>query len=81
MKTVAFYHSVMWPRCHVTGLSLSRALRDFPDVAVEKVEYLANLVRARGESVRGIPTLASGEKRLSGILLGKKKIHQFLASL
>jgi hypothetical protein len=65
----------------VTGLSLSRALRDFPDVVLEKVEYLANLGRAREAGVGGIPALVSGDKRLSGIILGKKRIHQFLESL
>ena len=48
---------------------------------MEKVEYLANLSRARAEGVLSIPTLVSGEKRLRGIILGKKKISQFLESL
>jgi hypothetical protein len=65
----------------VTGLSLSRALRDFPDITLEKVEYLTNFSRARKAGVLTIPTLVSGETRLSGILLGKKSIHQFLEAL
>jgi hypothetical protein len=65
----------------VAGLSLSRLLRDFPDIKVEKVDYLANLGRSRKEGIRSIPTLVSGEKRLGGFYLSKKKIHQFLESL
>ena len=65
----------------MTGLSLSRALRDFPDVALEKVEYLTNIGRARAAGVGGIPALVSGDKHLSGILLGKKRIQQFLECL
>jgi len=65
----------------VAGLSLSRLLRDFPDVRVEKVEYLANLGRSRKAGVYQIPTLVAGEKRLSGIYLSKKKIRQFLEAV
>ena len=31
MKTVTFYHSMICPRCHMAGMSLSRLLPDFPD--------------------------------------------------
>ena len=65
----------------MAGLSLSRLLRDFPDITLKKVEYLANLGRSRKEGVHLIPALVSGDKTLSGIYLSKKKIHQFLESL
>lgn len=81
MKTVTFYHSVICPRCRVAGLSLSRLLRDFPDVAVEKVEYLANRSRSREAGVNSIPTLVSGDKKLSGFLLTRSRISDFLESL
>ena len=47
----------------MAGLSLSRLLRDFPDIKVKKVEYLANLGRSREEGVHSIPTFVSGEKK------------------
>ena len=81
MKTVTFYHSVICPRCHMAGLSLSRLLGDFPDIKLEKVEYLANMGRATKEGVRLIPTLISGDKKLGGYYLTKKSIHRFLESL
>jgi hypothetical protein len=65
----------------VTGLSLSRALREFPDITLEKVEYLTNLADARKQGVLSIPTLVSGDKRLRGIVLGKSKICRFLEAL
>ncbi len=65
----------------MAGLSLSRLLRDFPNITVRKVEYLANLGRSRKEGVRLIPALVSGDKKLSGVYLSKKKIRQFLESL
>ena len=65
----------------MTGLSLSRVLRDFPDVEVNKVEFLKNMGRSRKAGVRTIPTLVSGGNKLSGIVLGKKSIRRFLESL
>jgi hypothetical protein len=65
----------------VTGLSLSRLLRDHPDIKLEKVEYFTNLRSARGEGVTSIPTLKSGDKQLSGFLLSKSRMREFLASL
>ena len=81
MKTVTFYHSVLCPRCHMAGISLSHLLGDFPEIKVNKVEYLANARRSRKDGVRSIPTLVSGEKTLSGFYLTKKSIHRFLQSL
>jgi glutaredoxin len=81
MPTVTFYHSVICPRCQMAGRSLSQLLDEFPDVTVEKVEYLANLGRSRRDGVRAIPTLVSGERRLSGFYLGKGSIRRFLESL
>ncbi len=65
----------------MAGLSLARLLPDFPDITLNKVEYLANLGRSRKAGVHLIPALVSGDKKLSGIHLSKKKICQFLESL
>ena len=81
MKTVTFYHSMICPRCHMAGLSLSQILDGFPDIKVEKVEYLTNLGRSRKDGVSSIPTLVAGDKKLSGYYLTKKRIHRFLESL
>jgi hypothetical protein len=78
MKTVTFYHSMFCPRCHLAGLALSQLRADFPDVVVEKVEYLANIGRASREGVWLIPSLVAGDKKLSGVLLTKKSMRDFL---
>ena len=81
MKTVTFYHSVICPRCQMAGMSLSRLLREFPEITVNKVEYLTNIGRARKEGVLTIPTLVSGEERLGGFYLTKKSIRRFLEAV
>ncbi len=65
----------------MAGLSLALLLRDSPDIAVRKVEILTNFGRAHQEGVHSIPTLVSGDKKLSGVYLTKKKIQKFLESL
>ena len=65
----------------MTGLSLSRVLRDFPDIEVNKIEVLTNIGRSHKDGVRIIPALVAGDKKLSGVVLGKKKIRNFLESL
>ncbi len=65
----------------MAGLSLKRLLRDFPEISVEKVEYLTNRGQAREDGVHSIPTLVSGDKKLSGFYLTKKSIREFLESL
>ncbi len=81
MKRVTFYHSVVCPRCHMAGRSLSSLLPDFPDVEVERVEFLANLSGSRQAGVRSIPTLVYGDQRLDGFYLTKRRIRDFLESL
>jgi hypothetical protein len=65
----------------VAGLSLSRVLPEFPEIELEKIEYLTNFAAAKKEGVKSIPTLKSGDKLLGGFLLTKKRIREFLASL
>jgi glutaredoxin len=81
MKTVRFYHSMICPRCHLSAVFLSRIRDEFPEVVIEKVEYLTNLGRARRDGVRGIPTLVSGERRLGGVFLTPRSIRRFLEAL
>ena len=81
MKTVTFYHSVICPRCQMAGLSLSSLLPAFPNVEINKVEYLTNLGRAKKEGVRSIPTLVADGQTLVGMYLTKKRIKSFLKSL
>ncbi len=61
--------------------ALARILDDFPDVAIDKVEYLSNRAVARAAGVKTIPSLVYGEARLSGAVLTKGKIRSFLEAL
>lgn len=78
---VIFFHSVICPRCQAAGLFLSGMLEDFPDIEVERVEYLANRSLAREAGVHSIPTLVAGEKSLSGFVLTRKRLRRFLETL
>ena len=58
--------------------ALDELLADRDDVQLEEVEILSNPLRAFKDGVKFIPTLKSGEERLSGILLSSEKIKAFL---
>jgi glutaredoxin len=81
MASVTFYHSVICPRCKMAGVSLSQLLPEFPEVTVDKVDILTNRGPSRAAGVKTIPTMISGEKRIDGFYLTKKKIRGFLESL
>jgi hypothetical protein len=81
MTTVTFYHSAICPRCRLASLALNSVLGDYPHIALERVEYLANLRSAREAGVRTIPTLSSEGRNLSGFLLTKSNIRRFFDSL
>ena len=81
MKTVTFYHSVICPRCQMAGVFLSQLRDEFPDIEIDKVEYLTNLGRSRDAGVSRIPALVYGSETLSGFLLTKNRLREFLGSL
>jgi predicted DsbA family dithiol-disulfide isomerase len=78
---VEFYHSVICPRCQVSGIALRRVLDRHPGIEVRKVEFLTNAARAREAGVTSIPTLVSGGRSLTGVILTPAKIERFLESL
>lgn len=56
-------------------------VKDFPDIEVKKVGFIADRAVAREAGVNSIPTLVYGDKRLGGMLLTKGKIRHFLEQL
>jgi hypothetical protein len=80
-KAVTFYHSMVCPRCHVSGLLLKRALRKHPDIKVTRVEVLTNRERARRDGVKSIPALVADGRTLAGVILTPRAIEQFLERL
>ena len=81
MKTVRFYHSLICPRCRLSGFWLAQLLPEFPDLTIERVEFLTNRARARADGVHSIPKLVAADKNLGGFVLTKKRMRRFLASL
>jgi predicted DsbA family dithiol-disulfide isomerase len=80
-RKITFYHSMVCPRCHVSAMFLSRALKDHPDIEVTKVEFLTNGDRAKQDGVKSIPTLVAGDRKLSGVFLTPGGIRRFLATV
>lgn len=78
---VVFYHSVICPRCHFSGLMLRNVLRKHPDIEVTRVEFLTSGDQARNDGIKSIPALAAQGRSLSGVVLTPGKIDRFLESL
>lgn len=78
---ITFYHSVVCPRCRVSGFLLERALRKHPQIRVKKVEFLTHRADARGDGVKSIPALVADGRTLAGFLLTPGRIEGFLESL
>jgi len=56
-------------------------LEDFPDVEVERVNVLDEPERLRELGLRRYPTLAHGDRVLTGFFLTKRRIRKFLKAL
>ncbi len=52
--------------------------RNNDDITLEKVEIITNPLRALKDGVTFIPTIAARDQKISGILLSKQKIAEFL---
>ncbi|NNF12306.1 MAG: hypothetical protein HKN72_03745 [Gemmatimonadetes bacterium] len=61
--------------------SINELLPDYPEIQVERVEYLTNLKRARREGVRTIPTLVEEGGGLQGFYLTKARIRAYFDDL
>ncbi len=61
--------------------ALDELLTKYDSIKLEEVEILTNPLRSIKDGVKFIPTLKSGDKQLSGILLSRSAIKEFLESL
>jgi len=68
-------------RCHLASRVLAKVLKDFPDISVEKIEFLTNMGRAREAGVKSFPYLVSGDKKFTSIVMTEKGIRGFFKSL
>jgi len=58
--------------------ALDELLKDMDDVELEEVEVMTNPLRALKDGIKFIPSLKSGNEKISGILLSSDKIKTFL---
>ncbi len=58
--------------------ALYELLSNMEDVNLEEVEVMTNPMRTLKDGVKFIPTLKCGEEQVSGILLSRSKIEEFL---
>jgi hypothetical protein len=58
--------------------ALDELLKDRKNVEIEEVEIITNPLRALRDGIKIIPTFTIGDEKLSGILLSRSKIEQFL---
>ena len=65
----------------MAGLSLSRLLPDFPEIEVDKVDFVDHIARARADGVRKYPGMVCGDRKLTGFFLTRRRIRRFLQSL
>ena len=61
--------------------ALTELAEDFPDIEVERIDVLAHPRKALGDGIMMIPALKHNDQKLSGILLSKKEIRQFLEGI
>jgi hypothetical protein len=58
--------------------TLYELTRDKPEIEIEEVDIVTNPLRAWKDGVRFIPTLKCGDKSLSGFILSREEIQDFL---
>jgi|GEM_PF-1162167 len=60
---------------------LDELLANMNDIQLEEIEILTSPLRALKDGVMFIPTLKYGEEQISGILLKRDKIEEFLTKV
>lgn len=58
--------------------ALDELLLNMNDVYLEEVEVMTSPLRALKDGVKFIPTLKCGNEQISGILLNRDKLQEFL---
>ena len=60
---------------------LKKLKLEYPDLEVEEIDVVTNPLLSLKNGIRMIPTLKSGDTKLSGIFLGEDEIREFLDRL
>lgn len=78
---IFFYKSPCCPRCMMTGRALSDLKKAFPGMEIEELDVAVHPLRAWREGIRLVPAIRAGDKIISGLFLGSRKIREFLEQL
>jgi glutaredoxin len=77
---VTLYRSAFCPRCHLARKYLFNIISQKPEIQVEEVDVFASPVRTWREGIRMFPALKIDNHILSGVLLSKENIANFVAA-
>ena len=75
---ISFYHISLCPRCARVRKHLRNFLGDSYSVYVKEINVAMNPLKAWGGGIRMVPALTCGEDLLSGVILTRKSLEQFL---
>lgn len=75
---ISFYHISLCPRCARARKHLKDLLGDSYSVLVIEKNILSQPGEAWKNGIRMVPTVKSGDTVLSGVLLSRESIKQFL---
>lgn len=78
---ITLYKSSLCLRCHFTRKALEELVADRSDITLEYVDVLSSPRRMVNDGIRMIPALVCGDKRLSGIWLGRDQLKKYLDQL
>ena len=60
---IIYYKSIICPRCIPTNRLIKQLKREHPEIAVEEIEIITHMSRAKKDNVHHVPTLIAGDRR------------------
>ena len=75
---ISFYHISLCPRCARVQKHLRDLLGSSYAASVTEINVTRNLPKALKSGIKMVPAIACGEDLLSGVILTRKSVEQFL---
>ena len=75
---ISFYHISLCPRCALARKHLKDLIGNSYDTSVIEVNILRQPSKARKNRIRMVPAIKYGDDLISGVLLSRASIRQFL---
>lgn len=76
---ITFYRSALCPRCHIAKRYLFGITSKIPGITVENVDIATAPLRTWKDGIRMIPAIKIDSRILSGVLLSRDNIADFIA--